>query len=128
MRCFFIVKFEETFQKAKDIFDVAVKKTGDFVSVSKQKISVSGLENKLNRAYAELGKLQYGTLKDAEIEDTDLASAVGEIKRLTQEIKDLTDEIDEAEGKVTCSKCGEKSPADSAFCNKCGESLGKSKD
>lgn len=121
-------KFEETFQKAKDIFDVAVKKTGDFVSVSKQKISVSGLENKLNNAYAELGKLQYNTLKDAEIEDHALSSAVGEIKNLIGEIKALTDEIDEAEGKITCTKCGEKSPTGSAFCNKCGKPLGKTVD
>ena len=121
-------KFEETFQKAKDIFDVAVKKTGDFVSVSKQKISVSGLENKLNSAYAELGKLQYENLKDAEIEDPALSSAVVEIKNLISEIKTLMDEIDEAEGKITCTICGEKSPADSAFCNKCGEPLGKTVD
>ena len=121
-------KFEETFQKAKDIFDVAVKKTGNFVSVSKQKISVSGLENKLNSAYAELGKLQYEKLKDAEIEDPALSSAVVEIKNLISEIKTLMDDIDEAEGEITCTKCGEKSPADSAFCHKCGEPLGKTVD
>ena len=121
-------KFEETLQKAKDIFDVAVKKTGDFVSVSKQKISVTGLENKLNNAYAQLGKLQYKTLKDSEIDDPAISSAVCEIKHLISEIKVLLDEIDEAQGKCTCSKCGEKSPAKSAFCNKCGAPFGNGAD
>jgi len=115
--------FDETVQKAKTAFGIAVKKTGDFVSVSKQKFSVVNLENKLTKAYAELGKLQFKELKDVDIENPEVASAVFEIKQIISEIKILLDEIDENEGKITCPKCGGKSPSGSTFCNKCGEHL-----
>lgn len=113
--------FDETVQKAKNAFDIAVKKTGELVTTSKQKISVANLENKLTKAYAELGKLQFKALKDADIEDPVVASAVFEIKQIVNEIKQLLDEIDKNEGKLTCSKCGCKSPSGSTFCNNCGE-------
>lgn len=113
--------FDKTVQKAKSIFDVAVDKTGEFVNTGKLKISVASLNNKLEKAYAELGKLQFKALKDADIENVDVSAVVVEIKHIRSQIKQLLEEIDAAEGKITCPKCGSKSPAKSAFCNKCGE-------
>ncbi len=113
--------FEKTVQKAKDVFDIAVKKTGEFVNVSKQKISVANLNSKLTKAYAELGKLQFVALKDTEIDNPEVSSVVLEIKQIISEIKLLLAEIDDVEGKITCPKCGSKAPIKSAFCNKCGE-------
>ena len=60
-------------------------------------------------------------LKDANIEDEEVSAAVIEIKHIRNEIKQLLEEIDKAEGKITCPKCGSKAPAKSTFCNKCGE-------
>ncbi|MBE6762323.1 MAG: zinc ribbon domain-containing protein [Ruminococcaceae bacterium] len=113
--------FDKTVQKAKDVFDIAINKTGEFVNVSKLKISVSSLNNKLEKAYARLGKIQFKALKDANIENVEIASTVAEIKHIRSEIKTLLDQIDELEGKSTCPKCGCKVPAKSAFCNNCGE-------
>lgn len=113
--------FEKTVQKAKDAFDIAVNKTGEFVNVSKLKISVANLNGKLEKAYAALGKIQFNTLKEADIENAEVSAAVIEIKHIRSEIKQLLKEIDSVEGKITCPKCGSKAPAKSAFCNKCGE-------
>ena len=113
--------FDKTVQKAKDVLDIAVNKTGEFVNVSKLKISVANLNNKLEKAYAELGKEQFKALKDANVENPKTVAAIFEIKGIISEIKELLDEIDKVEGKITCPKCGFKAPAKSAFCNKCGE-------
>lgn len=113
--------FDETVQKTKSAIDIVIKKTGDFVSVSKLKISLNNLESKLAKSYAELGKLQYRALKDDEIEDMAVASAVFEIRQNLSEIKALLKEIEKAEGKRLCPKCKSKVPTDSVFCNKCGE-------
>ena len=113
--------FDKTVQKAKDVFDIAVKKTGEFVNVSKQKISVANLNSKLTKAYAQLGKLQFEALKDADVDNSEVSAAILEIKQIISEIKILLDEIDAAEEKITCPKCGSRVPLKSAFCNKCGE-------
>lgn len=113
--------FDKTVQKAKSAFDIAVNKTGEFVNVSKLKISVANLNNKLEKAYATLGKIQFNKFKDADIEDVEVSDAVIEIKHIRSEIKQLLKEIDSIEGKITCPKCGCKAPAKSSFCNKCGE-------
>lgn len=113
--------FDKTVQKTKDAFDVVFKKTEEFVSVGKQKLSVANLNNKLNKAYAKLGKLQFGQIKSSDYLNPEVAKVVSEIKKLITEIKALNDEIDLAEGKITCSKCGSKAPAKSQFCNNCGE-------
>lgn len=113
--------FDKTVQKAKNVLGIAVNKTGEFVNVSKLKISVAALDSKLEKAYAELGKLQFKSLNESEIENPEVSAAVFEIKHIISEIKTLLDEIDKTEGKLTCPKCGCKVPAKSAFCNKCGE-------
>ena len=115
--------FDKTVQKAKTAFDVAVNKTSEFVNIGKLKISVANLNNKLQKAYAQLGKIQYKSLKDVNVENAEVSAAVLEIKRIRDEMKKLLQEIDAVEGKITCPKCGSKVPAKSAFCNKCGERL-----
>lgn len=112
--------FDETVQKAKCVFDSAVKKTGEFVLIGKQKISISALENKLLKAYAELGKLQFKALKNLEIEDPEVSSAVSEIKKIIYEIKIALEEIEKIDGKPVCPKCKNRAPKGSEFCNKCG--------
>ena len=113
--------FDNTVQKAKDAFDIVLKKTEDLVNVGKQKISVASLNNKLNKAYANLGKLQFDLIKDSDNQTEEVIALVSEIKQLKAEIKTLMDEIDSAEGKITCAKCKAKSPAKALFCSNCGE-------
>ena len=113
--------FDNTVQKAKDAFDIVFKKTEDLVNIGKQKLSVANLNNKLNKAYANLGKLQFDLIKDSNDQTEVVAVLVSEIKQLKAEIKTLMNEIDSAEGKITCTKCNAKSPAKSSFCSNCGE-------
>lgn len=113
-------KFDKTVQKAKNVFESAVKKTEEFVIVGKQKISVTALENKLTKAYAELGKLQFKSLKDSDNLEPEVFSAVSEIKEIIGEIKALLTEIEKVDGKPMCPNCKNKAPIGSEFCNKCG--------
>ena len=116
-------EFDNVIQKAKDIFSVTAQKTESFVNLSKQKLSLSTLYNKLDKAYSLLGKKVFIEIKNNEIDDSETSGLVNDIKNLLSEIKLLQDEIDNAEGKVHCSNCGKKSPSGSAFCNFCGEKI-----
>ena len=113
--------FDKTVRKAKNAFNIAVNKTSEYVNIGKLRNSVAALNNKLEKTYAYLGKMQFETLKDANIEDTEVSAAVLEIKSIKSEIKQLLQEISEVEGRIICAKCGNKAPANSVFCNKCGE-------
>lgn len=116
-------EFDNVIQKAKDIFSVTAQKTESFVNLSKQKLSLSTLYNKLDKAYSLLGKKVFIEIKNNKIDDSETSAIVDDIKRLLSEIKLLQNEIDNAEGKVYCSNCGKKSPSGSAFCNFCGEKI-----
>ena len=113
--------FDKTVQKAKSALDIAVNKTGEFVNLGKLKISAANLNNKLEKAYAELGKIQFKTLKDVDVENSQVNSIILEIKQIRKESKQLLEKIDSIEGKITCPKCGSRAPVKSFFCNKCGE-------
>ncbi len=112
--------FDDTILKAKEVFDIAAKKTGEFVSVSKQKIKISSLYGQLNTAYATLGKRCYNELKNNEVDDPEVAANIEQIKQYIAEIKTLQAEVDEMEGKVPCPECGQRVNKNSAFCNHCG--------
>lgn len=112
--------FDDTILKAKEVFDIAAKKTGEFVSVSAQKIKISSLYSKLNSSYSMLGKRCFNELRNNEVDDPEVAALIDEIKGYIAEIKTLKDEVDDIEGKVTCKKCGRKVNKTSAFCNFCG--------
>ena len=51
--------FEEALNKAKEVATAAFKKTEEVINIQKQKIDIATLNNKLNNAYAELGRAIY---------------------------------------------------------------------
>ncbi len=81
--------FENAVGKAKDIFDVACKKTEEAVAKGKQNLDIAALENKLAKDYEKLGKLYFGELKDTEVEGEALAlkNAITEKLAKIEEIK-----------------------------------------
>lgn len=110
--------------KARAAFDIACKKTGEFVSSSKQKIDIATMENKLKKLYEELGKLEYGALNGE-----DNAEAINE---KCEEIKTKLSEIDAAKAedakifsKKVCGGCGAYVDEKDAFCPKCGKQFGE---
>lgn len=114
---------DQTVEKAKEIFNVACKKTGEVVTLQKQKIDLAALENKLNKSYAKLGRLVFERMKDTEIDSPAIAEVVLDIKGRLFDVERLRDEISKAQGKITCAECGAKVPASSSFCNFCGARL-----
>lgn len=115
--------FDDTILKAKEMLDIAAKKTDEFVSVSKQKIKISSLSSDLKTAYAKLGKRCYTELKNNEVDDPEVAAIIEEIKGYIVEIKALKDDVDNIEGKIICNQCGNKVNKDCAFCNFCGAKI-----
>jgi len=109
--------------KAKEVIDIACKKTGEAVNTGKQRLDVMSYESKLSKDFEKLGKLYYVRLKEGlEADDATLALAK-EIKAKRIKIKKLKDEIKSAKNTRICPNCGINIDADSIFCNACGAKL-----
>lgn len=115
--------FDSTFQKAKDMFDIACKKTGEAVNVQKLRIDLTSVEHKLNKLYAEFGKLQFAKIKDCETDEQELSDLILDIKEKLAEVDKLKGEITKLSGKINCPSCGATLPAAAQFCSRCGNKI-----
>ena len=83
--------FDEAVGKAKDIFDVACKKTGEAVNTGKLKLEIATLETKMDKDYEALGKIYYESIKDSD----DLETATAKIRDLISEKQSKIEAIKE---------------------------------
>ena len=116
---------ENAVTKAKEVFDVACKKTGEVVTTQKQKIDIATIENKRNKDFLALGKLYFKNIKDAEIEDEEIAALVMAIKEKNEQIKQINEEMNEAKDMKVCPNCENLVKDDALYCSACGEKLEK---
>lgn len=120
--------FDQTVQKAKEVFSVACQKTGEVVSAQKLKIDLAALQSKLTKAYAKLGELQYEKLKEQQPEEIALKAALSQVKSALDEIAEVKEKIGKMQGKKLCPICGGRINDDSKFCSICGADLQKHED
>jgi ribosomal protein L40E len=115
--------FEDAVIKAKGAADFAGKKTGEFVELSKLRISASEIEKKIDSEYLELGKMVYKAAK----EHTDCTDYVGEkaaaIDALFVEHAEFTRKISELRNVKKCPQCDHENPPEAEYCTKCGTKL-----
>lgn len=111
---------ENAVGKAKEVFEIAYKKTEGAVNTGKQKIDVAAIENKLSKDYEALGKLYYESIKDAEDLGEDIAALKSSIEEKLENIASIKDEINRAKNKVNCPQCGAIIEKDAIYCSACG--------
>lgn len=116
---------ENAVAKAKEVFDVACKKTGEVVTTQKQKIDIATIENKRNKDFLALGKLYFKNIMDTEIEDSEIAALVAAIKEKNDLIKQISEEINETKNLKVCPNCEALVKDDAVYCSACGEKLEK---
>ncbi len=86
--------FENAVNKAKDVFDVACKKTGEVVNTGKQKLDIATLENKVSKDFEKLGRVYFEQIKDLEDLDektvklkTAILEKLAEINKIKEEME-----------------------------------------
>ena len=110
---------DETITTAKEIFDVASKKTTEAVEVQKLRISIVKKKSELSKIFETLGRTYYESTSGHFMEEV-LAQIVGDAESALSELHDLEAQLDAAKKVQVCSSCGQKNPAGSDFCNSCG--------
>lgn len=115
--------FDNVVNKTKEVMDVAYNKTSEVVSVQKQKFNLSSIEAKLEKDFAELGKIYFELIKDGEIDDPKTAEVVAGISEKTGQIEKLKEEISSLKKQRICPKCSAKNAQDAVFCATCGAKI-----
>ena len=115
--------FDNAFDKAKNAFEIAYKKTGEIVSIEKLKFNLASLKSKRSKLFTTLGISYYKRIKDnADLTENEKA-IVQEIADLNAKIDDIINEINYAKSKRICPNCGEAIDEKSIYCNICGQKL-----
>lgn len=97
---------------------VAADKAKNVAGVLQLKSKLSAEKDKVNKAYAAMGKAFYEAHKEEGCED--FAESFAEIGESLAKITELEDAILELEGNRVCPECGAKVDKDALFCKKCG--------
>ncbi len=111
---------DEALVKTKEVFDAACQRTGEIVSVEKQKFSIASLKSKREKDFAELGKIYFELIceeNDLEDETRNLIDAINE---KTEEIERLYEDIKNIKNKAICPNCNAKIDIGSTYCSNCG--------
>lgn len=115
--------FEDILGKAKDVADVAGKKTGEIVELSRLKMQCVSVNNDIKHLYEKLGNAVYSMAK-SDYENPELVqSLIDDIDEELEHLNELNDRIADLKNINICSCCGNKNPAEACYCAKCGNRL-----
>lgn len=116
----FLNSVDQAMNKAKEVLNVAYKKTGEVVNTQKQKFDISSLENKRSKLFEKLGEIYFNSIKDNELNDETTAELVSKIIDFNGKIEELRNEILNTKNKRICANCGACIEESSIYCNSCG--------
>lgn len=111
---------ENAVSVAKDVLDVACKKTDEVISSGKLRFDISNMESKLKKDYEQLGKMYYEMIAQEDTEDDVLEKLKKSIAAKQRKIDLLKASV---ENNRVCPTCGLPVFKNSIFCNSCGAKL-----
>ncbi len=114
--------FENTAEKAKEVFEETGKVANEVLETQKLKFKRSSIESEIRTNLEKLGKYAYlSKMKGGDFSEQS-EQLCEEIKALIEEEKAIDLELAERKGKKLCS-CGAYNIKDAKFCNECGKEI-----
>lgn len=109
--------------KAKEVCEVAGKKTAEVVEISKIKLDCVSINGEIKRLYEKLGSCIYSMVK-ANYENQDVIdSIIEEIDDYKAQLEILNEKLGIIKNIITCSACQTKNPQENFYCAKCGSRI-----
>ncbi len=115
--------FEDAVVKTKEYFDIACKKTGDFVDMQKLKIDAAKIRSEINKDFESIGRMYYDGHKNGKDNSDAIKAVIADVDGKYNELAEIEDKISEVKGGNCCADCGTQNADDSAYCRKCGKKL-----
>lgn len=107
-------------KKVEEAAQAAVKKSGELVETTKINMAIGTEEDKIQKMYAEIGKLVYSKYTSNMDVGQDAAALCESIKACEETIKGLKEKIMEIKKTKLCVNCGAELDRTVLFCSKCG--------
>lgn len=117
------INIDEILNRAKDMVNVAAKKTNDVVEVSKLKLEAAKLQGELKALYAQLGIEAYDSKKEFLAEDAVCKEIMDEIDALLEKIDAVNETVADRQNTPVCPECGAKTKVEHFYCPICGTPL-----
>ena len=111
---------DDIITSAKNLVDIASKKTDNVVELSKLKYQCVQLTSELKSLYEKLGNAVYTMVKSDFNNKELMDSLIEEIDSLKAKIDELNYQIAERRNIRICPACGSRNDKDACYCNKCG--------
>lgn len=115
--------FENAVNTARSAAKTVGKKAEEVLDLSRNKLSISELENKLEASYASLGMLYYNYLENGTTDPEKEQALVSEIDGIHAAVRELKENINEMRNRVTCPACAAANDPQAVFCSQCGARL-----
>lgn len=117
--------FDDAFSRARSMAETLGKKSAEALELSRLKLDEAEAKSRLNRAYAELGRVYYAVLSGKRENAGRKSAALAEIERQTNLMASLEKEIRAVQTLKKCAACGAMNQKKADFCAKCGSKLDK---
>ena len=114
---------EDTVVKAKEVIDIAGKKTGEVIAIQKLKVNAAQVNARIAKDYESLGRLAYDAHKTGKANEMGIEALANAIDAKYEELKEIELKIATAKGAVVCTACRAVNSVDAVFCSKCGAKL-----
>lgn len=115
--------FENAVNTARSAAKTVGKKAEEVLDLSRNKLSISELENKLEASYTSLGMLYYNYLENGTTDPEKEQALVREIDGIHAAVRELKENINEMRNRVTCPACAAANDPQAVFCSQCGARL-----
>ena len=99
------------------------KKTTEFTGIAKIKYSIHVCEQKLDKCFAEIGRLHYDTQKEGTDHSREIETIIMQIEKLTNDLAFKNAELMKMRKSVTCTACGAEVAKECHFCPVCGKRM-----
>lgn len=90
------VNLDELFAKTKTVAEAVTKKSSERLDLSRKKVDLLNLKNKLSRAYEDYGKIQFSLYLGEEEVPENTQKVIVDITELKNKVENLEHEIEEA--------------------------------
>ncbi len=115
---------DDLITSAKNLVDIAGKKTDNVVEVSKLKYQCVQMTAELKALYEKLGNAVYTMVKSDFNNKELMDSLIEEIDSLKAKIDEVNLQIAERKNIRICPACGSRNEKDASYCSKCGNKFG----
>ena len=115
--------FDDFIGKAKNLVDLAGRKTSEAVEIAKLKMNRMQVNSEIQKTYEKLGAFVYKFRKTGDENNELIDICVNEIDGLLEKLNEIADKINEIKAAVRCPECSAVNDDEAIYCAKCGAKM-----